>query len=54
MREPVERGSMPYSAVIQPELRAAQEARHALLDTGGADDPRAPKLTSTEPSAWQV
>jgi hypothetical protein len=51
MREPVERGSMPYSAVTQPEFFPRRN-RGTLSSTLAVQITRVlPKLTSTEPSA---
>ena len=39
LRVVVERGSMPYSAVIQPSPLPLRNGRHAVLDARGAHDP---------------
>jgi len=54
MRLPVERGSMPYSAVIQP-LPSPRRNGGTLFSTEAVQITLvSPNSTNTEPSAWRV
>ena len=54
MRSLVERGSMPYSAVIQPSPLPRRKPGTRFSTLAVHSTRVSPKLTSTEPSAWRV
>jgi hypothetical protein len=54
MRSLVERGSMPYSAVIQPSPLPRRKPGTRFSTLAVHSTRVSPKLISTEPSAWRV
>jgi hypothetical protein len=54
MRDPVERGNIPYSAVNQPSPLQRKNPGTPALMLAVQMTLVCPNETSTEPSAWQV